>query len=148
VRKRWLIERLGRSQQVGAAGMGTGKTAPLDPAATWYGAVWAINTRLLDYPVRAVEGYSEQVRQLFAAVRTDLNTFTTEEMNSLENHGYALADAAVRSYAPKLCHEPGTVFSWPHQTLATDAAVEAALRHSAQRHLGRDIWQWFKGLWR
>jgi NTE family protein len=148
VRKRWLIERLARSQQLGAAGPVTAITAARNPSTRWYGAVWTINTRLVDYPVLSVAGYGEEVRQRFAAIRTDLNAFTPAEIECLENHGYALADAAVQSYAPALCTTPPHPFVWPYPNAATDQAANAALKDSANRHLLRDVWGYCKWRWR
>lgn len=149
VRKRWLIERLSRSQQLGAPGPPpTAVKAAQDPSTLWYGAVWTIDTRLIDYPVRSVAGYGEEVRQLFAAIRTDLNAFTRDEIKCLENQGYALADAALQSYAPALCTTPISPFQWPYPSASTDQAAEAALKDSANRYLLRDAWEYCKRSWR
>ncbi len=45
-------------------------------------------------------GYPEEVAQAIGRVRTDLNVFTPGEQAVLENHGYLLADAALRAYLP------------------------------------------------
>jgi hypothetical protein len=41
-------------------------------------------------------------KHFIAAIRTDLDSFSEAEASVLENHGYWLADAAVRTHIPEL----------------------------------------------
>ena len=41
--------------------------------------------------------------------------FVRDHVACLENHGYALADAALRACAPELCSVPGAPSEWPHR---------------------------------
>jgi hypothetical protein len=95
VRKRWLIEKFVAKSRLGA--------------------LWAINTNIEDYELPGAPGYGSEVRQLLSRVRTDLNSFSDGEVACLENHGYSLADAALRSRAPQLLANPVPQFVWPHR---------------------------------
>jgi NTE family protein len=122
VRKRWLVE-----QYV---------------SKTRAGALWGINTNVEDYEVPGAQSYGREVRPLFSSVRTDLNSFSDGEIACLENHGYALADAAIRSRAPHLATNLTADFVWPNLEWVDDAKATVALRHSASRALIRDIGSW------
>jgi NTE family protein len=122
VRKRWLFQEL----QLGLR----------------RGAIWQINTDIGAYPAPGRRGYPPTLRTLFNGVRTDLNPFTDGEMGCLENHGYSLADAAIRSYVPHLCANPSAPFAWPYPDLCTEAAACAALARSHRRTIVRDVWRY------
>jgi hypothetical protein len=62
-------------------------------------------------------------------------------MHCLENHGYSLADAAIRKHLPSVCAAPAAAFCWPYEDAGTDAAAEKALAKSSQRRLLRDLWR-------
>jgi hypothetical protein len=108
------------------------------------GAIWQIDTLIEEFPIEDYQGYSSRVRSRFPLVRTDLNAFTAAEMACLENHGYSLADAAIRSWTPWACTRQ-SVFSWPHPEWADEKATEIALKDSDQRHLVRDTLRYFVG---
>jgi NTE family protein len=67
------------------------------------GTFWAIGTNIDDYPLGrdqrlpAMIGYNDKLKSL-ARMRTRLNCFSDREQGLLINWGYALADAALRSY--------------------------------------------------
>ena len=79
------------------------------------------------------------VREVIAAVRTDLDAFGDAEQAVLENHGYLLADAAVREHGgagagpiEPLPPEP------PHPRWMSEGRVREALAASSRRKaLGR-----------
>ena len=123
VRKRWLLESFRANRR---------------------GAIWQIDTLIEEFPIRDYQGYSSRVRSQFPLVRTDLNAFTNAEMACLENHGYSLADAAIRSRTPWACTRRSD-FSWPHPEWADESATETALKDSSQRHLIRDTLHFFAG---
>ena len=122
VRKRWLVEQYLSKTRVGA--------------------LWAINTNVEDYPAGDVRSYSPEVRPLFSAVRTDLNSFTEGEIACLENHGYALADAAIRSRTPQLAFNLEAEFAWPNPGWVNDDKAAACLLRSAKRTFARDVAKW------
>jgi NTE family protein len=123
VRKRWLVADF-------MAGRRTG-------------AIWTLHTRLEDFPLTDGRGYGSAVRGLLHRVRTDLDAFTAGEIACLENHGYSLSDAALRSRAPALCPNLTTPFQWPHDSWLEDRVVKTALCGSANRKIARDLWRYF-----
>ena len=64
------------------------------------GAYWGIGTEIDGYPQHGV-GYQGVVLSRLREVRTDLDKFSEKEQLVLMNHGWALGDAAIRSYLPK-----------------------------------------------
>jgi NTE family protein len=122
VRKRWLLEQL------------------MDKNHARNGAVWAINSPLDDFPVREA-GYDVVTRNLLSKVRTDLNSFTEGEIGCLENYGYLLGDAGVKSFAPTLCTDPNAGFDWPSVEWSKDDVAQVALARSGARSIFRDVWQ-------
>jgi NTE family protein len=80
LRKRWLVA----SFQTGV----------------YSGAYWGVGTEIDGYPQHGA-GYRDLVLTRLRKVRTDLNVFSDSEQLVLMNHGWALADAAIRSYLPK-----------------------------------------------
>ena len=125
VRKRWLVEQFQREDRLGA--------------------LWTLNTRIEDFPTNARRGYGAEVREMLHAVRTDLNGFSPAEMGCLQNHGYALADAAVRSRAPALFSAPAPRFRWPDEEWCDDASLVMALRGSHRRRLLQDTARYLVG---
>ena len=88
----------------------------------------------------AAHGYSPQlVREAIAAVRTDLDAFGEGEQAVLENHGYLLADAALRAHGLVTLGgiDPGPPQP-PHPQWMSERRVREALRASGRRTaLGR-----------
>ena len=77
--------------------------------------------------------------------RTDLDAFSDGEMGCLENHGYALADAAIRSRAPQLCPTSAPAFTWPRPDWSDDRVASAALQASGRRRMLRDVFRFLTG---
>lgn len=125
VRKRWLVEQLT-----------SGKRA---------GALWALHSRLDDFPVADKQGYGPEACSAVHQVRTDLNSFSEAEISCLENHGYSMADAAVRSFANNLCRPDASPFTWPHSAWVEDPKVQAALAASGRRRIIRDAARYMLG---
>ncbi len=109
------------------------------------GAIWTLSTRLEDFKLADSVGYGDGVRKLLHRVRTDLDAFSEGEMACLENHGYSLADAALRSRAKALCPNPTTPFRWPHQACSDDGKASEALADSGRRKIRRDLWLYLTG---
>lgn len=90
------------------------------------GSYWGIGTEISGYPTRGPRGYEGPVLEALRKVRTDLNTFSAGEQSVLMNHGWALTDAALKSYCGNLITEPLPAGNPPDQHLLDDA--QAALR--------------------
>ena len=86
-------------------------------------------------------GYSEAFAgEVLARIRTDLDAFAAAEIAALENHGYLVAEAALRRRVPALIANPGAPLVLPHA--APRWADERRLREAlagghARRLLGR-----------
>lgn len=125
VRKRWLVADFQTQKRIGA--------------------IWSLSTQLEDFPLADACGYGSEARQLLHQVRTDLDAFTEAEMACLENHGYSLADAALRSRVNSLCRNLAAPFHWPHRIWSEDGKMLEALAQSARRRIGRDLWRYVFG---
>ncbi len=116
----------------GGAGLSLGEMA-VEEAGGRVGMRWEIDDH-------AAPGYDPTlVAGVIATVRTDLDAFDEAEQAVLENHGYLLADAAVRRSRPEdlaaiepLPPEP------PHPRWMSERRVREALATSSRRtRLGR-----------
>ena len=65
--------------------------------------------------------------EVIANIRTDLDAFSEVERGVLENHGYALMDAAIRTHAPDLIGTEAA-FAPPFPAFAPPAMEEDELR--------------------
>ena len=83
----------------------------------------------------AAAGYDPQlVREMIASVRTDLDAFGEAEQSVLENHGYLLADAALREHGlTKVGGLEMQAPEPPHPRWMDEARVRRALAASARR---------------
>jgi NTE family protein len=97
------------------------------------GAYWGIASATGRYGAAAPEGYPpDLVANAIARVRTDLDAFLPEESAVLENHGYLLAEAALRRHQPGLATRDAPLAPpWP-ALLDTERARQA-LRRSSRR---------------
>ena len=78
-------------------------------------------------------GYSEEIcDSLIAEMRTDMDSFTRAEARILENHGYYMADLAIRRHARHL-GDLNAGFRVPHRDVLDEQTVFAALRVSHSR---------------
>lgn len=78
-------------------------------------------------------GYSEETCDEFIGdIRTDLDAFTYAESKILENHGYFMADLAMRRHARHL-GDLNVAFQVPHRDVLDEQAVQNALRNSHSR---------------
>jgi NTE family protein len=125
VRRRWLAEQLTDGVREGA--------------------VWTLNTIVERFRAEGRQGYGAGAQDYLTGVRTDLDRFAEGEIACLENHGYSLADAAVRSFAPQLCSHADAPFCWPHPEWSAGEKLVEALRASGQRHVWRDAWRYLLG---
>ncbi len=115
VRKRWLISNF------------------ID--GTMDGAYWGIGSAAGNYP-GAVPGYSKELAaEVIACVRTDLDAFSVAEAAVLENHGYALAAAAVKAHLGELATPGGPPPVVPHPQWTDEERVRKSLEKSWKRRL-------------
>jgi NTE family protein len=122
VRKRWLIANFEQDEMDGT--------------------YWRIGGAPTTYE-KGAPGYSKDLaRNKIATIRTDLDYFTDAEAGALQNHGYLLVDAALRSHAPALLPATMPALNVPDKKWMDENKVEAALDESGHRKvLGR--WGWF-----
>ena len=125
VRKRWLVDEFAQGRRIGA--------------------IWTLHTLLENIPLDDRRGYGASVRGLLHTVRTDLDAFTAGEIACLENHGYSMADAAVRFRAPTLCSNSAAAFRWPHEDWSYDDTLPGALCSSHRRKFWRDVLRYIVG---
>jgi len=111
VRKRWLIASLVRGE--------------------YDGAYWGAGSAPIRYGI--MQGYSKELaRTVISQVRTDLDHFTEAEQAVLENHGYFLADAALKAHAPQLITNPNVGLDIPNPDWMDEAKVRQALKDSSK----------------
>lgn len=100
------------------------------------GAYWGIKSATTSFPsLQHVPGYSKETARLVARIRTDLDAFSPDEAAVLENHGYALAEAALRTHAARLVHPDALPFELPHPKYAADDVARQAIKGSDRRKL-------------
>ena len=120
LRKRWLISSFG-------GGSGPGGAAGLS------GTYWAASGERTSYDPSDKLGYSTATARMISQIRTDLDTFSEGECASLENHGYLMADIAMRVHVPALYTFPPVQV--PYQGWMDETRVRAALENSAKRRI-------------
>lgn len=98
---------------------------------TLAGTYWGVESEVDHYGPGA--GYSEDAVNLIARIRTDLDAFSEGEIATLENHGYLLADVAVRTHVPGLTGTDAPPARVPHSDWMDEARVKDALKDSAKR---------------
>jgi NTE family protein len=109
------------------------------------GMYWGISSAVEHYPVAGERliGYSAGlVDQCIEAIRTDLDVFSSAECSVLQNHGYTLANAAVRAHGSADTSDVGS--QWPYEDWARESAVRRDLAGSARFSLrGHEAWSAF-----
>lgn len=111
------------------------------------GAFWRLASRKTNFCKDCSEEFEQELRELEAdwygypetlqekligEIRTDLDAFTEAEAKILENHGYFMADLAIRRHARHL-DVTGSEFRVPHPEFLDDGALQRALRVSHSR---------------
>jgi NTE family protein len=106
------------------------------------GAYWGIGSlpSSFDFDSEAYDpqltAYSEEaIGEVLSQVRIDLDVFSDPEIAVLENHGYLMAEIAVRRHVPHLCQTPHPAPQVPHPEWMDDARVASALDGSAVTRL-------------
>jgi NTE family protein len=94
------------------------------------GAYWGVGGAPAQYDA-ALAGYSKPLaRDVIAQIRTDLDAFSDAEAAILENHGYLLADAALRRHVPELLPDPCPPAQPPFPEWLPPARDEQAIRQA------------------
>jgi NTE family protein len=117
LRKRWLIASFRDGALEGTYWSVGGAPAHYDPASPGYSA--------------------DLARGVIAEIRTDLDGFSDAEGCVLENHGYLMAEAALRRHLPALLPDPVPRAAVPHPGWfppeRSEDAIRAALADSGTR---------------
>ena len=89
------------------------------------GTYWAVSSARARYVKGDTAGYSKRLaRDVIANVRTDLDAFSDAERCVLENHGYFLADIALRRHVPDLMPPSDPPLRPPHPEWLDEKEVE------------------------
>ena len=89
------------------------------------------------------EGYGAAAVEVISRIRTDLDHFTDAEAGVLQNHGYLLAEAAMRAHGGEWVAPGSAPAKVPFEQWAPGRSLDA-LRDSHKRKLfGR--WRWWHG---
>jgi NTE family protein len=121
VRKRWLVASYTRR--------------------VYQGAYWGLGTDVAEYPTEGEApwpGYRGRTLDMLRRFRTDLDAFGSDEQDILLNHGWCLANAAVRRWCVELATGGLDLTAPPHPSLLSPTEAEKALVHSGDfRFFGR-----------
>jgi NTE family protein len=100
------------------------------------GAYWSIGSGIDTGETGLTEGYPQELAStLIATIRTQLDAFSDAERHILENHGYLMAEAAIRVQAPGLIRRKIKLSTpWPN-ALPLDF-VKRNLRNSSNLSSG------------
>jgi NTE family protein len=107
------------------------------------GAYWGTGSSRSRYDVGDSLGYSKILaRDVISEVRTDLDSFSDVEAAVLENHGYFLADVAVRTHCARIATVLDAPLKPPHPAWVPESGggdqIRVALKKSHRRMiLGR-----------
>jgi NTE family protein len=102
------------------------------------GTYWGVTSATRSYDPAATIGYSKQLAtEVIARIRTDLDAFSDAEACVLENHGYTLAEAALRRHVPTLVRAGAPSAMVPHPEWLDEVRVRSALMGSGRRRLFR-----------
>jgi NTE family protein len=122
VRKRWLIASYDSSRHDDRSYSGTYFGIRSDPG---------------HYKLHPDSFYDRDLVQEIAAIRTDLDVFSDAEAEILQNAGYLICDAAIRTWADELAEPTSPPPKPPYPDYMTHGAARGALaklRKSRKRH--------------
>jgi len=116
VRKRWLISNFLANQL--------------------QGAYWGIASKPSSYHLETEHAYSEElIRDYIAPIRIDLDVFSEGEIAVLENHGYLMADIAMRRHVEDLHDGEWPKAVAPHENWLDEGRARTALKGSDKTHM-------------
>jgi NTE family protein len=121
LRKRWLIDSY-------VSGIGPGGKAGFG------GTYWATGGTRIEYDKADTSGYSAATATMIAHIRTDLDTFSPAEAAILENHGYLIADVALKVHATNLWRATPPSRP-PYPEWLDETKAREALKDSAKQRL-------------
>jgi len=105
-------------------------------AGTLQGTYWGVASAVESYELAGFAGYpKELVEGRIGTIRTDLDAFSSAEMDVLENHGYTLAAVAIARYVPHLIGPAPAPATPPHGAWMDATKVRDALADSSHRKL-------------
>ena len=101
------------------------------------GTYWGIGSLVQNYELPQRPCYPPAlVENVISEMRTDLDAFSPAECKVLINHGYILADTAIRKHQPQLIAvSPTPDLEIPHPRWMDAERVEEALKESHKRTL-------------
>jgi NTE family protein len=113
VRKRWLLANFIRGDMTGA--------------------YWSVASKPSHFELDpALPGYSDDfVERFISQVRIDLDVFSEGEIAVLENHGYLIAETAIRRHAPEFATKPPPL-AIPHPEWMDEKRAAVALADSSR----------------
>lgn len=121
LRKRWLISNFLTGELDGTYwGVGT-------PAARYEKQIQGVPREYLGYSPGLVD-------DVISEIRTDLDAFSDAETRVLENHGYLVTEAALRTHVPRLIAVDAAL-AVPHDDWMHETRVAASLKSSTKRKL-------------
>jgi NTE family protein len=102
------------------------------------GTYWGVGSAVESYEVEVSPAYSKDfARRVIAQIRTDFDAFSEVEAVVLENHGYTLAEAAIRRHLPQLIPNPVPPFVLPHDWIPETEAERLLSGSDKSTLLGR-----------
>lgn len=105
----------------------------------YQGAYWGSGSAASNYQPGAA-GYSKPlVDDVISEVRTDMDAFSEAEAQVLENHGYLMAEVAVRQHLSQL-DATGAPPAVPHKDAMDETWVRQALAESHKRKYVKMPW--------
>lgn len=114
-----------------------------DKAGILQACYWAVSSAASSYNPGSSVGYSKALaKEVIAQIRTDLDSFSDAEAAVLQNHGYFLADVAMKKHAAALLPQnpptPAPPFPDWFPPKKSEAQIRDALKDSHKREkLGR-----------
>ena len=101
------------------------------------GAYWGIASRPSNYELApAPEAYSAAlIRDFIAPIRIDLDVFSPGEIGVLENHGYLMAEIALRKHAQDLAEGDWPEAAVPHPEWRDEVQAANTLRESGKTRI-------------
>ncbi|HKD12323.1 MAG TPA: patatin-like phospholipase family protein [Thermoanaerobaculia bacterium] len=102
------------------------------------GTYWGVASAVASFEVEVQPAYSKAFAQeVIANIRTDFDAFSDSEIAVLENHGYTLAEAAIRRHLPQLLPSPAPPLVLPRPWIEEDQARNQLARSGRRKLLGR-----------
>ena len=102
------------------------------------GTYWGVASAVASFEVEVQPAYSKEFAQeVLAKIRTDFDAFSASEIAVLENHGYTLAEAAVRRHLPQLLPSPAPPLVLPRPWIPEEEARGLLARSGKRTLFGR-----------